>query len=79
MLDRFCSCRIAAMTGLDPHTQVVIILLPSVVFNLEEDPVKQSGFVAVQQLWKDTCSSCRSVGSVRGELLSRSFPLTYLL
>lgn len=44
----------AAMTGLDPHTQVVIILLPSVVLNLEEDPVKQSGFVAVHQLWKNT-------------------------
>ena len=44
----------AAMTGLDPHAQVVIIFLPSVVFDLKEDPVEQSGFVAVHQLWKDT-------------------------
>ena len=43
----FAHCRIAAMTGLDPHAQVIIIFLPSVVFNLEEDPVEQSGFVAV--------------------------------
>ena len=50
MLDCFCSCRIAAITGLNPHAQVVIILFPSVVFDLEEDPVKQSGFVAVHQL-----------------------------
>ena len=54
MLYRFCSRRIAAMTGLDPHAQVVIIFLPSVVFDLKEDPVEQSGFVAVHQLWKDT-------------------------
>ena len=54
MLDRFCGCRIAAMTGLDTHAQVVIIFLPSVVFDLKEDPVEQSGFVAVHQLWKDT-------------------------
>ena len=39
-----------AMTGLDPHAQVVIIFLPSVVFDLKEDPVEQSGFVAVHQL-----------------------------
>ena len=30
-----------------PPAQVIIIFLPSVVFNLEEDPVEQSGFVAV--------------------------------
>ena len=52
MLDGLCSCRIAAMTGLDPHAQVVIILFPSVVFDLEKDPVEQSGFVAVYQLRK---------------------------
>ena len=54
VLNRFCGCWIAAMTGLNPHAQVVIIFLPSVVFDLKEDPVEQSDFVAVHQLWKDT-------------------------
>ena len=54
MLDGLCSCRIAAMTGLDSHAQVVIIFLPSVVLNLEKDPVEQPCFVAIHQLWKDT-------------------------
>ena len=40
MLDRFRSCRIAAMTGLDSHAQIIIILFPSIVFDLEEDPVE---------------------------------------
>lgn len=74
MLDRFCSCRIAAMTGLDPHTQVVIILLPSVVFNLEEDPVKQSGFVAVQQLWKDTVVLVDQSEAFPGSCFPVAFP-----
>ena len=43
-----------AMTGLDPHAQVVIIFLPSVVLNIEKDPVEQPCFVAIHQLWKDT-------------------------
>ena len=50
MLDRFCGCGVAAMTGLDPHAQVVIIFLPSVVLNLEKDPVEQPCFVAIHQL-----------------------------
>lgn len=54
MLDRFCRCQIAAMTGLDPHAQIIIILFPSVVFDLEKDQVEQSSFVAVHQLRKDT-------------------------
>ncbi len=36
------------------HTQVVIIFLPSVILNLEKDPVEQPGFVAIHHLWKDT-------------------------
>ena len=40
----------AAMTGLDPHAQVVIIFLPSVVLNIEKDPVEQPYFVAIHQL-----------------------------
>ena len=54
MLNRFSCCRITAITGLDPHAQVVIIFLPSVVLNLEKDSVEQHCFVAIHQLWKDT-------------------------
>ncbi len=42
------------MTCLNSNAQIVVILLPPVVFDLKEDPVEQSGFVAVHQLWKDT-------------------------
>ena len=52
MLDGLCSCRIAAMTCLNPNAQIIIVLFPPVVFHFEKDPVKQPCFVAVHQLGK---------------------------
>ena len=52
MLDGLCSCRIAEMACLNPNAQIIVILLPPVVFHFKKDPIKQPCFVTVYQLRK---------------------------
>ena len=52
MLDGLCSCRIAAMTCLNSNAQIVVILLPPVLFHFEKDPIKEPCFIAIYQLGK---------------------------
>lgn len=46
------SFRIAAMACLNPNAQIIVILLPPVIFHFEKDPIEQPCFVAVHQLRK---------------------------
>ena len=52
MLDGLCSFRIAEMPCLNPNPQIIVILLPPVVFHFKKDPIKQPCFVTVYQLRK---------------------------
>ena len=51
-IPNLCSCRIAEMACLNPNAQIIVILLPPVVFHFKKDPIKQPCFVTVYQLRK---------------------------